>query len=108
MYIRTQCTLAVGMSVCYGHWWNSDTCSYECHKSKYYTVGEVTIHIREVVDRVSLASFRYKGDFYNIVFGYGIDPTKRVWDSIKVQYLGKKKARKVDNVYRRLITKWEE
>lgn len=68
----------------------------------------MNIHIREIIDRVALASFKYKDDFYNIVFGYGIDPTKRVWGSIKVQYLGKKKARKVDNVYRRLITKWEE
>lgn len=96
------------ISPCYGHWWSYGKVVDECHKSKYYTVGEVTIRLREVVDCVSLASFKYKGDFYNIVFGYGIDPTKKVWDAIKVQYLGKKRARKVDNVYKRLITEWEE
>jgi len=55
------------------------------------------------VDEVTLMSFQYKGDFYNIIYGCGIDSSPKIWHKVKGRYLGKKVARKVDNLYRKLL-----
>ena len=45
---------------------------------------------------VGVATFNYKGDFYEILFGYGIDPSPKYTYSKRIEkYLGKKLANKV-------------
>lgn len=59
------------------------------------------IRIKQLDDsrgRVYHFRTRYKDDRYDVIYGYGIDPDKKVWDSVKVQYLGKKLAAKVDRL----------
>ena len=68
---------------------------------EYYKGVHLTI--KEVWHGVYHAKFTYKGDFYNIIYGHGIDPDFEVWGKVKVRYLGKKGAKKVDNLYKRLI-----
>lgn len=63
--------------------------------------ADVDVHVKEIGKRVFLFSMTYKGDHYNVVYGYGIDPNQRVWDRAKVDYLGKKLSRKVDRLYER-------
>lgn len=72
-------------------------------KSKCFECGGVKIHLKEISGDVYHMSFQYKGDFYNIIYGCGIDSSPRVWHKVKNRYLGKRVARKVDNLYRRLI-----
>lgn len=45
--------------------------------------------------------FRYKGDLYEVVFGYGIDPTQSTWNRVKKTYCDKKTIKFVDRF-------WEE
>ena len=63
----------------------------------------VQFTIKNIYRGVFHASFTYKGNFYNIIYGYGIDPDFSVWDDVKVRYLGVEGARTVDNLYKRLI-----
>lgn len=73
-------------------------------KSMCFECGGVQIHLREIDDRVHYMHFQYEGDFYHVIYGYGIDPFPRTWHKVKNRYLGKKTARKVDNLYRRLLS----
>jgi hypothetical protein len=43
--------------------------------------------------------FRYKGNLYELVYGYGIDSNKEVWDKIKKRYADKKSIRFVDEFW---------
>lgn len=45
--------------------------------------------------------FYYKGDLYEVVFGYGIDPDQKTWNRVKKDYCDKKTIRFVDKF-------WEE
>ena len=76
---------------------------YTDRKVRHEYYKGVHLIIKEVWHGVYHAKFTYKGDFYNIIYGHGIDPDFKVWDKVKVIYLGKKGARKVDNLYKRLI-----
>lgn len=83
--------------------WCMDDKAGKNRKSRWLSFGGVTIHLKEVANWVYHMSFHYNGDNYHIVYGYGIDPSPAVWHRIKVRYLGKRVARKVDNLYRRFI-----
>lgn len=83
--------------------WCLDDATTRNRKSKRFECGSVNIHLKEISDGTYHMSFQYKGDFYNIIYGYGIDNYPEVWHKIKNRYLGKKEARKVDNLYRRLL-----
>ena len=76
-----------------------------CRKSIHFEVAGVQFHLKHLDNRIYYMSFHYKGDNYHIIYGYGIDSSKETWDNCKVRYLGKRAARKVDNLYTRLITK---
>lgn len=76
-----------------------------CRKSIHFDVAGVQFHLKHLDDRIYYMRFHYKGDNYHIIYGYGIDSSKDVWDNCKVRYLGKRAARKVDNLYSRLIIK---
>lgn len=65
----------------------------------------IPYHIRNVGGRnVWLFSARYKGDTYNVIYGYGIDVDRKCWNRIKVRYLGRKASRAVDRLYARFST----
>lgn len=83
--------------------WGMDDATTRNRKSKWFECGGVNIHLKEITERSHLMSFQYKGDFYNIIYGYGIDSNPEIWHKIKNRYLGKKGARKVDNLYRKLL-----
>jgi len=72
-------------------------------KSLWFRFGGVRIHLKEVSDCVYHMSFVHDGDAYHIIYGYGIDPFPKTWHRVKVRYLGKRTAKRVDNLYRRLI-----
>lgn len=76
-----------------------------CRKSIHFKVAGVHFHLKHFDDRIYYMRFHYKGDNYHIIYGYGIDSSKDAWDNCKVRYLGKRAARKVDNLYARLINK---
>lgn len=82
---------------------------YESYRNKKvrhcYCSNGVHLTIKKIWYGVYHAKFTYKGDFYSIIYGHGIDPDFKLWDQIKVRYLGKKGARKVDNLYKRLINR---
>lgn len=72
---------------------------YPSVKSHHYNFNGVNVNVRSIdKNSVLVASFKYNGDFYKVVFGYGIDSEKRVWDRVKVKYLGKKVSKKVDRI----------
>ena len=72
------------------------------HKSARLVVGGVSIHIKEIAPNISWARFSYKGDHYDVVYGYGIDHDRNTWNEIKVSYLGRKCARLVDRVFNKI------
>ncbi|WP_316685933.1 hypothetical protein [Ruminococcus bromii] len=76
-----------------------------CRKSIHFEVAGVHFYLKHLDDRIYYMRFHYKGDNYHIIYGYGIDSSKDTWDNCKVRYLGKRAARKVDNLYARLINK---
>ena len=84
-----------------------DWCGYGGERSIRHEIGGsfgrvgVLTHARSVGLDVWHFHMMYKGDSYHVVFGYGIDPEKRVWDRVKVAYLGKRLSRKVDRLYKR-------
>ena len=80
---------------------NESTWNYRCNR---FSIGNTNFTLRSLAkhDKVLWLQFTYKGDYYNIIYGYGIDPDFNVWNRVKVSYLGKMLARKVDNVYRRI------
>lgn len=51
------------------------------------------VHLRRITPDVWRATFRYNGSWYKLIFGYGIDPKMKVWNRVKVDYIGKKCAR---------------
>lgn len=71
-------------------------------KSSWYDVDGVEIHIKYLANTVCWARFSYKGDHYNIMYGYGIDADREIWEDIKVRYLGKKLSKCVDKLYARI------
>lgn len=73
------------------------------HKSLRFSVKETNFCLRQVGcdSRVYWLQFTYRGDHYNVVYGYGIDTNFMVWDKVKVRYLGKRTSKKVDALYRR-------
>lgn len=83
--------------------WRMDDKAGRNRKSLRLSLGGVLLHLKEIEDRVYHMSFQSNGDYYNIIYGYGIDPFPATWHRIKVRYLGKRTARRVDNLYHRLI-----
>lgn len=86
-------------------WMNFDE-RVNCHKSVHLNIEGYDIHIKTVLDcDVYDAHIVIDGDHYHVLFGYGIDPDSRVWNSIKDIFLGKRGARTVDNYVRKYLRK---
>lgn len=83
--------------------WCMDDKAGRNRKSLRLRFGGVSLHLKEIEDRVYHMSFQSNGDCYHIIYGYGIDPFPATWHRIKVRYLGKRTAKRVDNLYRRVI-----
>lgn len=72
-------------------------------------VAGVKIYAKTILPgQVNRIHFYYNGDYYDVVYGFGIDPNMQIWDDVKNDYLGKKGARKVDNLYRRIRSRGEK
>lgn len=83
--------------------WRMDDKFGTNRKSLRFSFGRVRIHLKEVSDRVYHMSFVHNGDTFHIIYGYGIDPYPKTWHRAKTRYLGKRTAKRIDNLYRRLI-----
>ena len=78
---------------------------YINHKSKVWKFGDYKIHVKTIGPTVFLANIHYKGNWYHVIYGYGIDPTPEVWNNIKVRYLGKRVSNRVDRLIEKYWTK---
>ena len=66
-------------------------------------VGEMPVHIR--IKRLGESNvfymrFWYKTSLYELVYGYGIDPDREVWNELKTRYANKKVIRFVDDFWK--------
>ena len=84
---------------------DTDTWIRGYRKSARYRVGPLSMHFKEVFPRVFRIRIDVNGDHYTIIHGFGIDNDPRVWKRCKVEYLGRKGARIVDNEIRRATRK---
>ena len=82
------------------HWLRWD---YNNRYSVYLEVGGTKMKFKALSSHKDAyyGRFRYKGDLYEVVFGYGIDPDQKTWNRVKHQYCDKKTIRFVDKF-------WEE
>lgn len=98
------CRILSEKSVALELWGSAPFGSEKRHKSYRFSVGDTSFCLRELgnCSRVLWLQFSYKGDHYNVVYGYGIDPDPKVWNDVKVRYLGKKLAQQVDRLYSRI------
>ena len=71
-------------------------------KSAHFKVeGGYIIHVKEIYPCVYRLKCSNAGQHLTIIYGHGIDPNWKVWNRVKVKYLGREGARKVDNEFRR-------
>ena len=67
-------------------------------------IGNETVFVKvkriAASNRQFFMSFRYKGNLYQLVYGYGIDSDKKVWDEVKTHYSNKKVIRFVDEFWK--------
>ena len=82
------------------HWLRWD---YTRKYSIYIEVGGTKLHFKALSENKDAyyGRIRYKGDLYEVVFGYGIDPTQSTWNRVKKTYCDKKTIKFVDKF-------WEE
>lgn len=64
-------------------------------------VWDAEYHVKYLGKGVYLLSMKYNGDSYHVIYGYGIDVSKKTWDRVKATYVGKRVAKKVDKLYER-------
>jgi hypothetical protein len=82
------------------HWLRWD---YAGKYSINIEVGGTKLHFKALSNSKSVyyGRFRYKGDLYEVVFGYGIDPDQSTWNRVKKTYCDKKTIKFIDKF-------WEE
>ena len=82
------------------HWLRWD---YADKYSINIEVGGTKLHFKALSENKSVyyGRFYYKGDLYEVVFGYGIDSTQSTWNRVKKDYCDKKTIKFVDKF-------WEE
>lgn len=72
-------------------------------KSVWFTCGKFRFHIDEVCESVFRLRFNAENSHYTVIYGYGIDNDMKIWNKIKVRYLGKFRARAVDRAIQRAL-----
>ena len=80
---------------------------FDDHMVKHHTFQvngkPVYVRIKRIAEGEQLyMRFIYKGDLYEIVYGYGIDSNQKTWNRIKYKYISNKKAIKFVDKF------WEE
>ena len=61
----------------------------------------VSIKVKRIGEsHVFYMRFWYKNNLYQMIYGYGIDSEKEVWDEVKTRYANKKVIRFVDNFWK--------
>lgn len=82
------------------HWLRWD---YNNKYSIYLEVGGTKMKFKALskYKDVYYGRFHYKGDLYEVVFGYGVDPNQKTWSRVKYEYCDKKTIKFVDKF-------WEE
>ena len=82
------------------HWLRWD---YAGKYSINIEVGGTKLHFKALSENKDAyyGRFYYKGDLYEVVFGYGIDPDQSTWNRVKKDYCDKKTIKFVDKF-------WEE
>ena len=82
------------------HWLRWD---YNNRYSVYLEVGGTKMKLKALSShkQAYYGRFRHKGDLYEVVFGYGIDPDQKTWNRVKKDYCDKKTIKFVDKF-------WEE
>lgn len=84
--------------------------------SAHYNIGDkYMVHVKEITPGVQRLKVSHNGMHLTILYGYGIDNNPKVWQDLKVRYLGKYRVRIVDkaiskasmpSAWRRGVTKW--
>lgn len=69
-----------------------------CKKSHYINTNFGTIKVKTLANQVHCAYFSIDGNHYKVIFGFGIDSSKFIWDKNKYYYLKKRTANKVDKI----------
>ena len=65
--------------------------------SAHYNIGgKYMVHVKEITPGVQRLKVSHNGMHLTILYGYGIDNNTKVWQDIKVRYLGRYRARIVD------------
>lgn len=77
---------------------------YENKKAYRFNFHGMNVVLQEIVEGIRCAHISYKDEHYTIVYGYGIDSNFEVWNEIKVRYLGKERAKKIDRFFKRYLT----
>lgn len=75
-----------------------DWSSISSKKSHYINTNTSVIKVKTLARGIHCAYFTIENQHYKVIFGYGIDSSKSVWDKNKYHYLGKKTANKVDKI----------
>ena len=70
-------------------------------KSHTFTYNGHSFKLKQIGYRQYQCLMDYKGDHYNVIFGYGIDPNLKVWNNVKYIYCDKKTVRKIDRFLRK-------
>lgn len=73
---------------------------YDNKKSYRFTYQDRNFWVKEICPRVYKCEITGGNDKYFIIFGYGIDSKKDIWDRVKKVYLGKN-YKKVDRILNR-------
>lgn len=81
--------------------WNRADLASRTKSAHFEIEGGYTIHVKEIYPCVYRLKCSRDGQHLTIIYGYGIDPNWKVWKRVKVRYLGREGARKVDNEFRR-------
>lgn len=81
------------------HWLRWD---YAGKYSINIEVGGTKLHFKALSDNkdVYYGRFYYKGDLYEVVFGYGIDPDQSTWNRVKKIYCDRKTIKFVDKFWK--------
>lgn len=95
-FYKCRMVVLVGKQFYKEYWCGFD--EFVGRKSVYVHANGICVKVRKVCPGVYCASLNYNESHYHIVFGYGIDTNPNVWNKIKVRYLGKNNAKKVDKL----------
>lgn len=81
------------------HWFRED---YNNRYSVYLEVGGTKMKFKALsrYKQAYYGRFHYKGDLYEVVFGYGIDSDQKIWNRVKKTYCDKKTIRFVDKFWK--------